>query len=366
MTTRRVLTLRHEATGRVVPVEVVTVVGRNDTYYRYCDADPRADRLRDDVVEGLAALNYIKISSDSRVSRTHGMFDPAGPAGPTVSDLNSTNGTFLNEQRLATRHGELGAAMNLVHGDVLSLGSQRFTVELHDQTEAERDARLQAGRHGFIACDWAHLVRAERIARHLEERKNFQMRPAVGWAAAIATCYQLQSSADPDGVAVVGFSGEVRGDELVFDGEPMPFAKLLPVIARIPGRKVVLLDVDGDPSTCEQLFSIHGYEDMLLLACAGGPAVEAPGAGSAVVGTMATNTIDGVRRSVSGEHDLRGAHDDALDGIDALIPADTNVLVVTWIATYRGRLKVVFGERAREDDSWLSHSLRLGSTTFRF
>lgn len=363
MTTRTVLTLRHEATGRLVPVDVVTVVGRNDTYYRYCDGDERPDRLRGDVAEGLAALNYIKVSSDSRVSRTHGVFDPAGP---TVSDLNSTNGTFLNEQRLVTRHGERGAPTQLAHGDTVSLGAQRFTVELIGQTDEERDARLHAGRRGFIASDWAHLVRAERIARHLEERKSFQMRPAVGWAAAIATCYQLQSSADPEGITVVGFSAGVRGDELVFDDEAMAFAKLMPVIARIPGRKVVLLDVDGDPTTCEQLFAIHGYEDMLLLACAGGPAVEEPGAGSAVVGTMATSTLDGVRRSVSGERDLKGAHDDALDGIDALIAADSNVLAVEWLKSYRGRLKVVFGERAREDDSWLSHSLRMGSTTFRF
>src|SRR5690606_2934426 len=99
-TTRRVLTLRHEGTGRVVPVEVVTVVGRNDTYYRYCEDDDRGDRLRPDVADGLAALNYIKISSDAGVSRTHGLFDPAGP---TVCDLNSTNGTFLNMERLPTR-----------------------------------------------------------------------------------------------------------------------------------------------------------------------------------------------------------------------------------------------------------------------
>lgn len=366
MTTRRALTLRHEATGRLVPVDVVTVVGRNDTYYRYCEGDERADRLRGDVAEGLAALNYIKVSSDSRVSRTHGVFDPAGPSGPTVSDLNSTNGTFLNERRLPAGHGEPGAAAALSHGDAVALGAQRFAVELLDQSDDERDARLRSTRRGCIACDWAHLERAERIARHLEERKGFQMRPAVGWAAAIATCYQLQSSADPDGVAVLGFSAEASGDQLVFDGEPMAFAKLLPVIANIPGRKVVVLDVDGDPTTCEQLFASQGFEDMLLLACAGGPAVEAPPASSALVRTIGTGTLDSLKQALSGEHDLKGAHDDVLDGLDALIPIDTNVLVVSWIATYRGRVSVTFGERAREDDSWLSHSLRLQSTTFRF
>lgn len=363
MTTRKVLTLRHEGTGRVVPVDAVTVVGRKDTYYRYTEGDERGDRLRGEVSAGLATLNYIKISSDSLISRTHGVIDPLGP---TISDLNSTNGTLLNERRVPGRQGDRGPPVGLSQGDVITLGRQRFAIELQDVTDEETVERLHAGRRGSIACDWARLIRAEHLARHLEEHKSFQMRPTVGWAAAIATCYALQSDADPEGVAVVGFAGDVRGEELVFDQEGMPFRKLLPLIARIPGRKVVVLDVDGDPAACEQLFAAQGYEDMLLLSCPGGPALEEPGAGSAVVGTTATSTLAGVKRGLCGEQGLVAANDDALDGLDALLGPDTNVLAVDWLKSYRGRLKVTFGQRPREDDSWLSHSLRLGSTTFRF
>lgn len=355
---RKVLTLRHEATSRLVPIDVVTVIGRNDTYYRYTDGDERQDRLRGDVAEGLAALNYIKISSDSQISRTHGVIDPALPG---AADLNSTNGTYLNAARLHTRPGEPGPQTELHHGDVLTIGQQRFAVVLMDLTLAEHVARVHAGRRGCYASDWGRLVRAERVAHFLEERKGFAMSAAVGWGPAIAACYGLQTSAEPDGVVVVGFCAEVRGDDLLLDGQPMGFQKLLPLIARIPGRKVVVLDVDGDPTACERRFAVEGYEDMLLLTAGDAPALDG------MVGTLGTAAIDQVKLGVSGDDpSLSGVADDARDGLDALLPADSNVLAVEWLASYRGRLKVTFGERPREDDASLSHSLRFGSTTFRF
>lgn len=358
---RKVVTLQHEGTGRLVPVDVVTVIGRSDTYYRYQDSDVRGDRLNPNVAANLAALNYIKVSSDSQVSRSHGLVDPAGPA---VSDLNSTNGTLLNEKRLPTQYGEAGPRMLVKHGDVLVLGQQRFTVDVQEVTDEQVEERVRAGRRGAFATDWSRLVRAERIARHLEERKGFTMRTSVGWAATIAYLYHLQSSAPADGVVVVGFTADVRADDLLFDGQPMSFRKLLPLIEKIPGRKVTVLDVDGDPTTCEQLFAIQGYEDMLLVSCAGGESVPPS---SALVGTIGTSAMDLIHKSVSGESaGLRGAFDDVVDGLDALLPADSNVLAVDWLKSYRGRLKVVFGERTRDDEQWLSHSLRFGSTTFRF
>ena len=83
------------------------------------------------MADDLAQLNYIKVSSDSQVSRSHGVVDPGGPA---VSDLNSTNGTFLNERRLPTQYGEAGPRMIGKNGDVLVLGQQRFTIDVQEVT----------------------------------------------------------------------------------------------------------------------------------------------------------------------------------------------------------------------------------------
>jgi hypothetical protein len=148
----------------------------------------------------------------------------------------------------------------------------------------------------------------------------------------------------------------------VFDGQTMAFERILPLIARIPGRKVVALDAHGDPSTIEQVFVVQAYEDMMLLTGHGGSPLDAP-----LVGTIGTSAIESVKRSISGDTDgLRGAYDGLEDGVDALVGADTNILAVDWLASYRGRLRVVFGGRPRREDEALSHTLHTGSTTFRF
>jgi hypothetical protein len=362
MSERQVLRLHHLESGRDVPIEKRTVVGRNDTYYRYVEGDARADRLRDDVATDLASLDYIKVSSDSKVSRYHAVVDPGGP---TVSDLNSTNGTRRNGVRLPVEEGEVGPRVVLRHGDVLTFGKQEFVVDLGHVSEAEHQARVRAARRGFVASDRARLARAQRISHHLTERKGFTMRPAVGWPAAIANCYHLQSAAHPEGVAVAAFVAEARGSELLLDDEPMELAKLLPLLANVPGRKVLVLDVDGDPFGCERVFADGAFEDMLLLVSPGGPALGDDA--DALIGSVKTGDASLVRRSVSGESPgLAHAFDDALDGLEALLRPDTNVLATAWADGYAGRLKVLFGARPRQDDSWLSHTLRFGSTTYRF
>ena len=55
-----------------------------------------------------------------------------------------------------------------------------------------------------------------------------------------------------------------------------------------------------------------------------------------------------------------------MGSLDALISPGTNILKVEWVATYEGRIKVVFGTREQSEDMALSHSLRMGSSTFRF
>lgn len=359
--TRRVLTLRHRETGRLVPIELPTVIGRSDAYYRYREDDARGDRLRGEVVEGLAALNYIKICSDSKISRVHGLIDPAVPA---VQDLNSTNGTRLNDQKVPTRVGEPGPKVQLSDGDVVRVGGQAFAVEVGTVSVIEHRSKLFALRRAFVACDEARRERADAAARLLEERKRFRIHRAYDGPATIAGLYQLQSIADPEGLLVVTVHTEARGGSVLFGGEGLAFDKLIPLLGKVPGRKVLVLDCDGDPTVLEQVFAAEAHEDMLLLVAPPPPLVT--GGSSRVVGTLQTSDVEQVRKGLSGERSLVGAFDDARDGLEALIGADTNVVNVDWLKSYRGCLRVVFGERARTDEEILSHSLRFGSTSYRF
>lgn len=357
--TRQVLTLRHEGTGRLVPIEVPTVIGRSDAYYRYKEDDLRGDRLRGEVADGLAALNYIKICSDSHISRIHGVVDPAMPS---VCDLNTTNGTRLNGTRLPTRAGDAGPKVQLSHGDVVKVGAQEFAVEIGTVSKMEHTARVQRVRRGLVATDRARLPRAEELATLLRERKGFELRRGLGWAATIAGLYHLQEQASPEGLVVICLCAEAVGGSLLYDGEGMAFEKLLPLLEKVPGRKLVVLDVDGDPTVIESLFTSEAYEDMMLLT-APPPAMNG-GSSSPLMGTLHTAGVEQVKKALSG--DGAGGFDDARDGLDALIGPDTNVVNVDWLKSYRGRLKVLFGERPRADDEVLSHSMRFGSTSYRF
>lgn len=62
----------------------------------------------------------ISIGFDASASRRHAMLAP-GPSGIQLTDLNSTNGTFVNEQRVQTT--------TLRSGDVVRIGATSFRVE---------------------------------------------------------------------------------------------------------------------------------------------------------------------------------------------------------------------------------------------
>ena len=69
-----------------------------------------------------------------------------------------------------------------------------------------------------------------------------------------------------------------------------------------------------------------------------------------IVPTLRSQEMRQVRESLDGHSPLAGAFDDAIDGIDALVDPETNILNVSWIKGYEGKLKVVFGSRERNDD----------------
>lgn len=355
MALRKLVWLRHLETGRRVPVEVPTVFGRSDSYYHYTQDDIRPDRLRTEVTQKLAALNYIKLCSDDQVSRTHGLLDPSIPA---LCDLNSTNGTQLNEQDLPSRDGEAGPLVTLANRDMVQVGRGRFEVILAEVSEDEVKAQVEHQRHAFVGSGREKIEQAGQIRDYLRDERGFSVRDAVGWAAVIANLYHLQSNAHPEGLALCGLVVEARGYELFMDGEPMPIAKLIPLLTTVPGRKLLLLVVDGDPTSCEHYFASEGYEDMVLLTSPVGGLRESDS--NLIVPTLQSMRIGGDE----GDSDRR--LDNPLDALSALIGGDTNILDCSWVERHEGQLKIVFGTKVHTDEHALSHSLRLGSSTFRF
>lgn len=351
MALRQLLWLRHQATARRVPVEVPTVFGRSDSYYRYTSEDERPDRLRSDVVEGLSALNYVKLCSDDQASRTHGLLDPRIPA---ICDLNSTNGVFLNGHQVPTRPGDAGPLVSLSSRDVLTIGRQTFEVVLTEVSEHEIRAQVEAQRQGFVASGPEDRDAARGLSEFLAQQRGFTMQEVVGWSAALAGCYRLQAAAHAEGISVVGLWCERRGRDLVMGRDAMPLEKLLPLLTTIPGRKVVVLVGPGDAQELEGAFEQSAYEDMVLVTAP-------PPRGDAsefVVPTFQSRVVD---RALAHET-LAGAQ----EALERLVAASTNILDVSWVARHDGPVHLVFGRRERSDEFALSHSLRFGSSTFRF
>ncbi len=366
-TSRATVFLQHVSTNRLVPVEVPTVFGRSPDYYRYDGGDERPDRLEDQV-ETLGRLNYIQLTEDGQVSRTHGLVDPGSPE---VADLNSTNGTLVNGDhmfRVPTRRA-------LADGDEIAVGRSRFRVVVRRESDDEVRERVGAQRHALVAHAVAdengdgarHRRRAARVHRHLLERKSFVDRSIrEGGGPFLGGLRALREDAHEDGVAVISIHASGDGNSIDFGDEKMAFDWIVEAAAGIPGRVVLILDLDEDPTRFERAFADRAWENMILLSVVGEVDLD-----DSVPGTGRCSHIMRVAHDSMCGKGPAGVLDDAVDGIEALIPADTNRLDVDWVASYRGRLNVVVGERVprapdRIASSPVSHSIRMGSSTFLF
>mgnify|MGYP002400818396 CR=1 FL=1 len=350
------MSLLHLETGRRVPVEVVTVFGRNDCYYKYSAEDERPDRLRA-AEEGLAALNYVKISTDSQVSRTHGLLDPTIPA---ICDLNSTNGTFVNGQPLVQRYGTTGPMQRLQDRDHLLIGRQEFLVEQANLTGAELSARVRRGRVAVVASDTRGEARAAPLRELLAGRKGFSLEAVYDWQSLGESLARLRGRAQEDGIAVCVVAAGIQGRELLLSGGRFDFLLLLTLFDALPGRKVLVLEVlEGDPSMIVQAFGHLAYEDMVLVAATGESRAAQDDDGLATGAEL-------IRPVAEDESQERGPSLGGRDALERLVAAETNILEVSWTGESPQGIQVVFGARGRGDGTSVSHSLRLGSTTFRF
>ncbi len=89
----------------------------------------------DRVTIGRAPNNHLKIELDQQVSRLHAVVERY-PAGWSIRDVGSSNGTYVNGERLLTEH-------RLRNGDELRLGGTR--VVFRERETDTSDCTLSAG-----------------------------------------------------------------------------------------------------------------------------------------------------------------------------------------------------------------------------
>lgn len=353
---RWAIQLVHEDTGREVPVDVRTVFGRHEAYYRYGGDDEDVDRLAD-VVDDLAAFNYVTIDSDRQVSRTHGFVDPDLPG---LSDLNSKNGTHLNGNRLPTDYGRAGPMLLLSNGDRIGVGEQRFHVRMRSTSLNSICQKVARQRLAVIACGPGVVGRGERLRSFMADRKRFNAHLAKGLDALRTAAFGLRKVATDDTLSLFALCCEVEAESLILGPrERFPIGGFLRFFRGVPGRKVLVLEGRGDPTAFERRFADAACVDSLLITSPGPVDLSEP-----ITNSMLTPVARGMRMSVSGEG-RPGTYDDALDGLDALIAPDTNRLSTSWTRGYEGRLGLTFGTQ-EDEGSWVSHSLQFGSSRFRF
>lgn len=346
--------LRHEGSGRELPIEALTVFGRAEDYHRYARDEERGHRLSL-VEDELSAHTYIKVDDDQKISRTHGLLDPRVPG---LSDLNSFNGTFLNGRLLGTEYGRQGPLTNLADGDEIRVGSQRFQVSVRMSSHASICRKARAGRFAVVGCDPKREARAARLAAFLAGRKGFEAQVCPGLENLTEATFALPDRVDHEALVVLAICAEARGTEISFGGNTFPLEGLLAFFREVPGRKVLALELEGDPTACEALFRDVAREDMLLLTSPGEVTLDEP-----LETGMQTSRADGLRNSLCGRT-APGLFDDVLDGLDALVAPDTNVLNTEWVAGYEGRLQVLFGFQEPPPESWVNHSLQCGGTSY--
>ncbi len=345
--TCRVITFIDSATGREIPIEQPTVIGRDTEYHRYDDG-----RLSAEAIERGAALNFICIPGDGAISRSHAVTDPGAAV---VVDLNSKNGTFLDGHRAT------GQGLAVADQATISVGARRFLVRLETLSARAHRRNLESRRRALVIVDAdpERAERAKRIVALLRDKKGFAVEVATSKASAQAKLDELLTTAHEHGIFVCAAIGpRLSGERVLLGDAVVPFRHLLHSVSFVEGRKVLVLDVDGDPTAFERRFAEEGFEDTLLLTAPGEVSLV-----DQVVNECCTPVMRLHQDSLQGKAGLRGAFDGAIDGLDGLIAPDSNTIQVRCLEGYEGRLAFAFGPRRKIVDEGVSHSLTIGTWT---
>lgn len=317
---------------RRLRVEVPTVFGRSGAFHTYTDEA----RFSDEEAVELQRLDYVEISGDSFISRSHGVLNPRTM---TLQDLNSKNGTYINGRLCMTTANRAGPPHKLVAGDVIAVGKLTFVVQLDEAGADSLEQTLALERHAVVGPSGAEDARA--LEGFLEDRKRFRVRRVDSWEELKDALGLLRPRLQPLGVLVIGLVAEPRGDDFVFADETVAATTLLARLNLLPGSKIVAFQATGDPTGIESVFRDLAYQDTLLLTS---NVPSHANLANDLAPEIATAPAEAVRQGMS-----RGTYDSVLDGLDALLRPTTNVLDVDWTRNYEGALRLVVGSQLHVD-----------------
>lgn len=323
-------------------LEVPTVFGRATSFFHY----PNHERVAPAVEARLEKLDYVQVEQDDfTVSRSHAVIYPDGPQGAAVRDLNSHNGVVVSGRKAArTPRGE-GPPEPLQEGDVLQLGRLRLIVELLQELDEPTRQALYADRHALLAPSTAPEVAA--MEQLLRERKRFHTADCVDVPALLSRLGALPRGRSSLGLIVLGLHATPHGDRLRLRGAEggapeLALSTLLELLLPLTGSKVIVLQADADPRALEEAFLDRAHQDTILITST---VPSHSGVWQPLEHDMCSIPMDQVRRAGQGG---LGPWHAALDGLDALIPLDSNVLDQSWVDGYQGALRVLVGTRLRD------------------
>jgi len=343
------LELFEPESGRRIRIEAPTVFGRAPALFDY--AGEKGRTFSAPMLAELTRLDFVKIEEDL-ISRTHGLLDP-NQGGPTIKDLNSQNGVFLNGCQIPPTNTEgVGPALPLSDHDQIQIGRLVFQVERARKGKQALLEELWAHRHAISAPTEDPQLAG--VTQLLEGSRHFSTRAAATWEELEARLGELigKSFAAATGISLIALHVRVEGPNLELGGERRHALRLIDKLNSIQGSKILAIQADGDPSALESLFADEAHPDALLLTTT---LPDAALLAESVEEDMCSVPLNRVAAGRASPRQLAAYHG-LFDGIEALVPTDSNLLDMAWYQHYEGALSLTSGTKRPQDDEEIGTS----------
>ena len=349
--TQPLLELYELESERRIRIEAPTVFGRAPALFDYAGEEGRTFSAA--MLAELTRLDFVKIEEDL-ISRTHGLLDPNH--SPTIKDLNSCNGILLNGDKIPPTNTEgVGPELPLEDGDLIQIGRLTFLVERARKSKQAQLEELWAQRRALAAP--AGDPQLAGVTQLLSGSRHFSTRLAAGWDQVDTQLQALvsESYSAATGICLIALHVQVEGRFLELEGIKLPARMLIKTLNAICGSKILAIQADGDPSALEALFADEAHPDALLLTTT---VPDAALLAESVEEELCSVPLNRVAAGRASPRQLAAFHG-LFDGIEALVPIDSNLLDMAWYQHYEGALSLTSGTKRPPSDDEIGTSYLL-------